>query len=330
MSNEMDFSRLVQDVLGSRIAIVVGMIDTGKSTLIKNISELIDVSIVDADIGQSDIGPPSVVSLGENIDGQYRMVDGYFCGSISPAGHFLQLMAGTVRMVRASKKSPVLINTIGLVTGDIGRSITTELVNALDPDLIICISHGDELRYLDTFARGGARVLHLPVSIHAKKKTTSERTYNRQLAFQEHFRGSSGKVFSFDRFSTERSLLFNGRRCDPTKLSDDLLYVEVSGSEAVIVSEEILQDIDNIVHEPGVKTIQAYTIHDLIGSLVGLIGADGKFRGLGIIRQIDFKERSIEIYTAVEDFSILQFGSIKLDTRDFSYKGLFHPQIFKA
>ena len=116
MSDETYLPGLVQNILESRIAIVIGKIDTGKSTLIKMISDIIDVSIVDADIGQSDIGPPAVVSLGEKINGQYRMIDGYFCGSTTPAGHFLQLMAGIVRMARASKKFPVLVNTIGLVT----------------------------------------------------------------------------------------------------------------------------------------------------------------------------------------------------------------------
>ncbi len=314
----------------SRIAIVIGKIDTGKSTLIKQISGIIDVSIVDADIGQSDIGPPSVVSLSEKINGQYRMIDGYFCGSTTPAGHFLQLMAGAVRMTQASKKFPVLVNTIGLVTGDIGRSLNTEIINAIDPDLIICIDQGDELRYLDAFERSGIRVLHLPVSIYAKKKTISERTYNRQLAFKEHFHGASSNMFSFDQFSAERTLLFNGCERDIRKFTPDLLYAEVSGNEAVIVSDNHRPDRDRILHELDVRTVQAHAIDDFIGVLVGLMSTDGRFCGLGIIEHIDFIERSIKIYTTVNNFSILQFGSIKLDTRDFSYTGSFHPQIFKA
>ena len=166
--------------------------------------------------------------------------------------------------------------------------------------------------------------------MHAKKKTTSERTYNRQLAFKEHFHGALSNRFSFDQFSAERSLLFNGRRSNLAKLMPDLLYAEVSGNEAVIVSEKRQPDHDMVLHELGVRILQAYTIDDLIGVLVGLIGTDGRFRGLGIIEDIDFKERSIVIYTTVKDFGVLQFGSIKLDMRDFSYKGSFNPKIFKA
>ncbi len=330
MSDETYLSGLVQNILESKIAIVIGKIDAGKSTLIKQISSIIDVSIVDADIGQSDIGPPSVVSLGEKINGKYRMTDGYFCGSISPARHFLQLMAGTVRMTQASKKFPVLVNTIGLVTGDIGRSLNIEIINALSPGLIICIDHGDELRYLDAFEHSGTRVLHIPVSIHAKKKTIGERTYNRQLAFAEHFNGASSKVFSFDQFSVERSLLFNGCECDVRKFAPDMQYAEVSGNEVVVVNEKHYPGRDQILHELGARIVHAYLIDDFIDVLVGLIGTDGRFRGLGIIEHIDFIKRSIEIYTTVKDFGILQFGSIKLDPRDFTYKGSFHPQIFKA
>ena len=74
----------------------------------------------------------------------------------------------------------------------------------------------------------------------------------------------------------------------------------------------------------------SYTIDDFIGVLVGLMGTDGKFRGLGIIEHIDFMGRSIEIYTTVKNFSILQFGSIKLDTRDFSYTGIVPPENFQS
>ena len=59
-------------------------------------------------------------------------------------------------------------------------------------------------------------------------------------------------VFSFDQFSAERSLLFNGRESDATNYMPDLLYAEVSGNEAVIVSEDHQPDHDMIIHELGV------------------------------------------------------------------------------
>jgi polynucleotide 5'-hydroxyl-kinase GRC3/NOL9 len=330
MTDERDISHLIDLVAGSRIAIVIGNTDTGKSTLIKRIAERIDVSIVDADIGQSDIGPPTVVSLGEDRNGRYHMIDGYFCGSTTPSGHFLQLMAGMARMAGQAKRSPVLINTIGLATGDIGRSLNTEVINALKPDLIIGISEGDELAYLDVFQRTGAQIVHLPVSPYVKKKTASERTQNRQLAFAEHFQNASSKTLSFGQFAVERSLLFNGTKKDIYGDIHDILYVEVSGSEAVAVSESRIMDIDDFILELGVGTLYVYTIDAFAGALVGLMDSDGRFLGLGIIESIDFKNEQIRIYTTVTGFSVMQFGSIKLKLPDFAYGGPFHPKIFRA
>lgn len=330
MTDERDISHFIDLVAGSKIAIVIGNTDTGKSTLIKRIAERVEVSIIDADIGQSDIGPPTVVSLGEDRNGRYYMIDGYFCGSTTPSGHFLQLMAGMARMVWLAKRSPVLINTIGLATGDIGRSLNTEVINALKPDLIIGISEGDELAYLNAFRSTGALVVHLPVSPYVKKKTASERTQNRQMAFAEHFQNASSKTFSFGQFAVERSLLFNGTKKDITGTMHDILYLAVSGGEAVAVSESRIMDIDNMIRELGVGTLYVYTIDTFTGALVGLMDTNGRFLGLGIIESIDFTNGQIRIYMTATGFSVLQFGSIKLKLPDFAYGGPFHPKIFRA
>jgi polynucleotide 5'-hydroxyl-kinase GRC3/NOL9 len=330
MDDERDISHIVDVVAVSGIAIVIGNTDTGKSTLIRQISERMEVSIVDADIGQSDIGPPTVVSLGENHNGQYRMIDGYFCGSTSPSGHFLQLMAGMARMISMAKRSPVLINTVGIATGDIGRSLNTEVINALRPDLIIGISEGDELAYLDAFRQTGAQVAHLPVSPYAKKKTMSERTHNRQLAFAGHFQNANSHTFSFDQFTVERSLLFNGTNKEITGAMHEILYACVSGNEAAVVSKSRIADMNDLMRESGVGTLYVYMIDSFTGALVGLMDHDGRFLGLGIIESIDFTNEQVHLYTAATVFSVLQFGSIRLKLPDFAYAGPFHPKIFRA
>lgn len=307
------------------MAFFVGRNDTGKSTLIKHISRDMDVSIIDSDIGQSDIGPPSVVALGERQGGRYVMVDGYFCGSTSPARHFLPLIAGSARMARRVKRYPVLVNTTGLATGDVGRMLKTEKINSLDPDLIIGI--GDGVDYLDAFARAGATVLRLPASPLVKPKSRSERAVLRQKSFGEHFKDARSITYPFKKFSVERSLLFNGGQ--PRAISN-VLRLDVSGNEALVVSPDRLSSPKALMDALNVDLLHFYTPGDFVNVLVGLLNDQGKFLGLGIIEAMDFEGENIHLYTAASPFCVLQLGSIKLDTKDFHYMGAFSGHTIRA
>jgi polynucleotide 5'-hydroxyl-kinase GRC3/NOL9 len=166
MSGEGFPERLIAMASGHERIIIVGRVDTGKSTLVRNLADHMDAYVLDADIGQNDIGPPSVASLGERVDGRYRMIDGYFCGSTTSSRHFLQMIAGVSRMLPGDKKRPVLINTTGLATGKIGRALKTEKINAVKPDPIIGLETGNELKYLDAFAKAGAEVVKFRPHLH--------------------------------------------------------------------------------------------------------------------------------------------------------------------
>lgn len=322
-------TKLVDTIGNARMAIVIGRTDSGKSTIIKQLAGHIAASIVDGDIGQSDIGPPTVVSLAENVDGSFRMVDGYFCGSTTPSGHLLPLIAGMVRMAHVAKKHPILINTTGLATGNIGRSLVTEFIDALRPDVIIGISNSDELKYLDAFGQQSARIIHLPISPHVKEKTKNERERYRRLAFKKHFEGATSQIFQIENFSVERSLLFNGMEHDLTEIPG-ILHAETSGLETIVVREDVNVNVQAIMERLNTSTIDIYTNFDFAGVLVGLVGPTGQFLGLGIIEAIDFIGRTIRLFTTIKNFSVLQFGSIRLSVEDYSYIGPFRPKTYRA
>jgi polynucleotide 5'-hydroxyl-kinase GRC3/NOL9 len=319
------FEGLLEAVARSRIAFFVGRTDAGKSTLIKRIASGMDVSMIDSDIGQSDVGPPSVVALGERHGDGYVMADGYFCGSTSPARHFLPLIAGSARMAGRARIWPVLVNTTGLATGEVGRALKTEKINALAPDLIVGIGGG--LEYLDAFGRTGATVMHLPVSPLVKPKSRQERAALRQKAFGEHFRGARSIENPFGKFSVERSLLFNGER---PHVARGVLRLDVSGSEALAVVPGKTQGYKALMDKLSLDVLHIYAPEDFVNVLVGLLDGHGKFLGLGIIEDIDFEEEKIHVHTAAGHFSVLQLGSIKLDMKHYNYAGPFSGRTLKA
>ena len=81
------------------------------------------VGVVDADLGQSDIGPPTTVGLGRLCPPVERLADAevlglYFVGSTSPQGHLLPTVLGTRMMTEKALRlglDRVIVDTSGLV-----------------------------------------------------------------------------------------------------------------------------------------------------------------------------------------------------------------------
>src|SRR5262245_12638197 len=115
---------------------VIGASDAGKTTLVLQLAgELgargVDVGLVDADVGQSEIGPPATVSLGRVSGRPARLADArlvglHFVGVSSPARDLRGTVEGVRRMTeraRAEGFRCVLVDTSGLVTGWVGVAL---------------------------------------------------------------------------------------------------------------------------------------------------------------------------------------------------------------
>jgi polynucleotide 5'-hydroxyl-kinase GRC3/NOL9 len=333
MSGEEFLDRLLEIASGHERIIVVGRVDTGKSTLIKNMADHMDAYVLDADIGQNDIGPPSVISLGERAEGRYRMIDGYFCGSTTPSGHFLQMIAGVSRMLPLCGKRPVLINTTGLATGEIGRALKTEKINSARPDLIIGLETSNELKYLDAFARAGAEVVKFRPHPRVTSRSRAMRESLRAAAFRAHFQGAFTTSHRLDDLGVERLLLNNGKTVDKSvfKAFPDagIVYAEVLDGEAIVIYNGWLTEEDRIASKLGAKTVYAYRPGDFSGVLTGLLGSHGELLALGLIDSLDFESGALNVFSTAQDFSVVQFGTMRLNREDFISAGTFRPEVLR-
>ena len=333
MAGNISFEDLCDRASRSRIIMVLGKTDTGKSTLVRRLSEEIPLTIIDSDIGQSDIGPPSVVSLGRLVSGVSVMEDGYFVGSVTPAGHFLQLIAGVSRMVTHAGDSPIIINTCGLVTGDMGRALKVEKINSVRPDMLVVIDHGNDLSYLDSFTGLGIDVYRFLPAPMVRVKSRSERLYLRTRAFREHFSNALVSSVNIDDVYIERSLLNNGEKIDhsmlPGDLRDQVVHIEMAGSEAMVIFERAISGLDRIAASIGADQIQAFVSDDFLNIVMGVYDESGRFQGLGIIRSIDFGQGRVDVYSPARQISVLQLGSIKLDPDYYLTSGQFKPITYR-
>ncbi len=300
-----------QDILsaGWRKILVLGEADCGKSTYCRFLADALicagfTTDFVDADIGQKDVGPPGTVSLAHlSTPGSWSDTTAsalYFVGALTPAGHFLPLVVGTRRLVDAAQAPFVIIDTTGLIRGS-GVVLKGYQVESLRPDVIVAISHADELERIIKAHRHYS-VLRLPSSPKARKKSPRRRATARAQAFRDYFRNAADVNLELKKLVVQRSALFGGEPLSDARF----IYSERLPEGVIAITEQA-----GFGNERGLKTLPVGFER---GLLCGVTDADGETLGLAIIDEIRFEQGTINLYTPVtpERIRVLQFGEIYL------------------
>ena len=135
---------------------VIGASDSGKTTFLLFILNFLikkgkRVGMLDLDIGQSSIGPPTTVGFGiankevETLT-EIKPEKLYFVGSVSPKGHLLQILIGAEKLIRESEKHRVdhlLVDTTGLVDGPVAEILKEGKIEIINPDTLKPLPDGE-------------------------------------------------------------------------------------------------------------------------------------------------------------------------------------------
>jgi polynucleotide 5'-hydroxyl-kinase GRC3/NOL9 len=185
------------------ISILLGATDTGKSTLAKflifNLCKRgLKVALVDADIGQSFLGPPTTIGFSVfKSDPNWEVVlsppEIFFVGSTTPEGSFPIHLEGTKRMVDKALSSiadVIIVDTTGFILGEAGKELKRRKIDLLSPRFIIALQKANEIEYvLDLYKENPLyKILRLPLSDQVRPKSMEERKINRTNKFQDYFK----------------------------------------------------------------------------------------------------------------------------------------------
>jgi polynucleotide 5'-hydroxyl-kinase GRC3/NOL9 len=181
---------------------LIGGVDSGKSTLAAILANAAfeagrATAVVDADTGQSDIGPPTCVGMAR-VTSSFRSLDALpadaidFIGSSSPVGRLLNAAASAHAMTAAARETgadTIIIDTTGLISGGVARALKSAKIRLLDPDVLIALQAEDEVEHLlSPYARRSRpRILRLRQSRRTRPRTRDQRTARRQAKFREYF-----------------------------------------------------------------------------------------------------------------------------------------------
>jgi polynucleotide 5'-hydroxyl-kinase GRC3/NOL9 len=249
----------------ARVTVIVGAGDTGKTTLAAQLASALAargarVAVVDADVGQSEIGPPTTVGLGSVTRPLARLRDAEplaleFIGDTSPVRHIGPTANATGRLVRRALAAGfvhVIVDTGGLVEGPLGLALKRAKLAAVDPDLVIVVQRKDEsepiARLFDRAERPA--VVRVAASDAATRRTQTQRRQHRDRALEDYLRDATAVSVPADRVETR-----GPRRAPPPAIVE--------------------------------------------GLLVGILGADGDTLGIGRVRSVEDRAGTIVIETPV-------------------------------
>ena len=105
----------LDDLRQARTILLLGATDTGKTTFLTWLANILlvqerRIAIVDADVGQSSLGPPTTIGLSVVTEPFQRLQELppatlYFVGATSPRGHLVPMIVGTKRLVDCARRS---------------------------------------------------------------------------------------------------------------------------------------------------------------------------------------------------------------------------------
>ena len=251
----------------ARVTLVIGANDTGKSTLITRLAGALAgrrraVGIVDADLGQSDVGPPTTVGLGRVRGPIDHLADAEllgleFLGVTSPALCLRETAEATARQVRRALDAGcehVLVDTSGLVEGRFGLALKRLKIERVAPDLLVVLQRADEcepiLRALAASAR--PRIVRVP-AVRTTRRSATVRRQARQRSLAAYLAGAVGVTLDLRRVAAR-----------PAPAGRGLAVIELEGA------------------------------------LVGLDGRDGRTLGLGWVSAVDMPKAWLTVETIVD------------------------------
>jgi polynucleotide 5'-hydroxyl-kinase GRC3/NOL9 len=271
------------------IAILLGATDTGKSTLAKFlIHQLCQrglmVALVDADIGQSFLGPPTTIGFSifkSHPDWELILTppELFFVGSITPEGRFSTHLKGVKRMVdkAASHEADlILVDTTGFVLGEAGKELKRRKIDLISPRSLLALQESDEMEPILNLYKENPlyKIYRLPLSEQVRPRSMEERQAYRANKFREYFKHSS---------------------------------IQELAVEEVQIGGEVL--------DPNGESIPLDWALKINGLLMALKDRDDETLALGVIRNYLAEKKVVRVLTPLADIQrveTIQLSSLKI------------------
>jgi len=317
--------------------LLVGASDTGKTTFLAWLANTLRtlgqrIAIVDADVGQSSLGPPTTIGLGLVVQPFQSLQELppaalYFVGSTSPQGHFLPVIIGTKRMVDRAQRlevDQVIVDTCGFISEDGGQALKRYQIEVVHPDVVVCLQRTSECEpILLTFRYSQRpRILRLQASHDCRRRDREERRLYRERSLRKYFARPKIVTLSWDDLNLIEVPMGGGIALDverdllhgPVKIPEVLWAERREGDLHVFLQARPSADAMAELERAAGMRIRTWLAEELHGTLLGLQDDAGETLGIGILRHVHFTDHHIEVLTAegIEGILGIQWSRIRM------------------
>jgi len=331
-----DASKEVLSQRGPVTVMVLGGIDMGKTSFCTYLANRAlkarrKVAVVDADLGQSDIGPPSTIGLGcveSPIKDLFeaRMEVAYFVGVTSPGGAVEKILEGAAKLREKAFEvgaNFLIVNTDGWVEGEDAVKYKTRLAEVISPNFVVGIQRQGELTPI-LEALKELRILSISPPLAVRKRDRSRRKVLRELSYRRYLKGAKVRSFPISWVNIKGLPIGGVLRTDSRRsqeirdlLGTEILYYNEAPDRLLVVvrrgrriSADCIRKAEEVLGKP-VKVIRE---GDEAGLLVGLLDPHENFLGIGVLEGIDYWRKTIKVLTpATERVATICVGRIRLD-----------------
>jgi polynucleotide 5'-hydroxyl-kinase GRC3/NOL9 len=319
-------------------AVIFGTADSGKTSLCtylinKVLREKRKIAVLDGDLGQSDIGPPSTIAYtfaAKPVTDLFNLQakNAVFIGETSPGNAVDKMIAGfslLKKEILANNPEILVVNTDGWVEGECAVAYKLKLAEEFMPEVIFCIQQKDELAplisALDKFRK---ITVESPAAI--KQRDRGKRKTLRELGYKKYLRNprvhslslSWLRVEGNDSFGLNKTHM-NGR--EARKIYDllgmkPLQLSESSDKISIVIGRRRWIDPDNIkkLEQSTKKRVVVTRKGEEERLLAALYDSGRRFLGIGILQEVDYARKTVKVVTSVsKEVSVLALGKVKLD-----------------
>ncbi len=331
-------STMLSSNKGAETIMVLGGIDSGKTSFCNYLANTAlslgrSVSLIDGDLGQSDVGPPGTVGLSiikKPIVDPFNLKPDHviFIGVTSPYTAVKSIIESLVDLKAKAidlGSNFVIINTDGWVEGAGAVEYKLNLIRMVKPDFIVAIQGNSELKPIIGSLSGLEEVLIIDVPKNIKKRDRETRKIIRESSYKKYLKDGKIRSYPLSWITVDGNLELKGRNDQFLKkrleeiVGNKIIYCENMGSQIILVlkRESTLSDEENAkLNAEFKKPIRILREGDERGLLVSLEDNEGRFLGIGTICSVDYDRSVLKVYTNVNGpASRVHVGRIRLDEK---------------
>lgn len=301
----------LNDVLakGGRI-LVLGASDTGKTTLAVRCAREAGGWLLDADVGQSEIGPPGLLDIAEPPAGNdghpWRVRGTWYHGSATPFPNMAELVIGARRLAEKAESAGarlVVVDTPSFINTISGHTLFRSLVNAVEPAALVAIQRRE---VMERFLRGlSTPIVRIEMDSAVRVKPPALRAARRSSKLGEYLKEARVHTMGLlettmwgTRLGFGKPLTAVDHRIASPLLGCPVLHAERGPSSVAFWTlGPPRHSLDRVAAEFGVRSVATFDGAFWVGRSLGFIGPDGFCLAMGVVESVDWPSLTATVRT---------------------------------